>query len=155
MDAIWIVSANASRARAFSQASPSAALEEINDMVDDAVRLRTAETESDRLGPLAAGKSPHNVGAATPQSGYEPNQTPAEHRTEIFARDVADFLLRAYREQRYRQLVLIASPEFLGTLRTLLAPEVRQAVSLEINKDYTHCSATQLGEHVQAAQAKT
>jgi hypothetical protein len=50
------VVANAGRARIFAEPggnadSNNSELEEINDMVNAAVRLRTAETETDRLGP--------------------------------------------------------------------------------------------------------
>lgn len=154
MNANWIVSANASRARFFSQMHPSESLEEINDMVNEAARLRTEETEADRIGLLAASKSQHNVGAARPGSGYEPNQTPDEHQTELFARSVAGFLLQGHQEGRFQQLSLIASPQFLGVLRKLLDPKLESLVSLEINKDYTHFSAAQLHEQLQAHKAK-
>jgi protein required for attachment to host cells len=154
MDANWIVSANANRARIFSQAHSDAPLEEINDMVNAAVRLRTAATESDKIGPLAATKSQHNVGAARPGSGYEPNQTPDEHQTELFARNVAEFLLQGRQAGRYQQLSLVASPQFLGILRKLLDPQLASAVNLEINKDYTQSSARQLLDQIQAHEEK-
>lgn len=119
-------------------------------MANDAVRLRTSETESDDIGLRSASDSPHSVGAPRPQSGYEPPQTPAEHKTELFARDVADYLLKAYQEGRYRQLYLTASPEFLGTLRKLLDPKIVSAISLEVNKDYTQSNATQLREKIRS-----
>lgn len=154
MDATWIVSANAGRARFFSQAHSSAPLEEINDMVNTDVRLRTEDTESDKIGMLAAAKSQHNVGAARPGSGYEPNQTPDAHQTELFARNVADFLLQNHQEGRFQHLSLVASPQFLGVLRKLLDPNLESIVSSEINKDYTQSSAAQLREQMQAHQAK-
>ena len=57
MDTTWIVTANAGRARFFSQAAPSASLEEVEDMINSGARLRTSESESDKIGPTAAGKS--------------------------------------------------------------------------------------------------
>jgi protein required for attachment to host cells len=154
MGATWIVSANAGRARFFSQANSSAPLEEVNDIFNADVHLRTTETESDRLGLLAAAKSQHNVGAARPGSGYEPNQTPDEHQTELFARDVASFLQQGHQEGRFSNLSLVVSPEFLGLLRKLLDPKVASAVKLEINKDYTQFSAKQLRDQIQAHEAK-
>jgi len=155
MAATWIVSANAGRARFFSQAKSSEPLEEINDMVNEAVRLRMVENnETDKIGPTAATKSQHNVGAATPNKTYEPPQTPDKHQAEMFARDIAGFLLQAYREGRFQQLLLVVSPQFLGALRGLLDPELASAVSLEINKDYTHFSGEQLREQIQTHQSK-
>jgi len=150
MDATWIVSANASRARFFSQARPLSSLEEISDMANTAARLRTADTETDRLGPTSATKSQHNVGGATPNKTYQPAQLPAQHEMELFAKDVASYLLRAHQEGRYKQLTLFSSPEFLGVLRKQLDPEVKTAVKLEINKDYTQCSAAQLQAHIES-----
>lgn len=155
MNANWIVSANASRARFFSQEQPSEPLEEINDMVNEAARERMLDaTETDKLDPRAASKSAHSVGAATPTKLYEPQQTPDKHQAELFARDIADYLLQAYREGRYRQLTLIVSPQFLGTLRALLDPQLESAVRLEINKDYTHFNAQQLLEQIRTMSAK-
>jgi len=154
MAATWIVSANASRARFFSREHPAERPEEINDMVNTAARLRTAETEKDDLDLRSASKSAHSVGAPRPQSGYEPNQTPDEHQAELFARNVAGFLLQARQEGRFQQLILIASPEFLGVLRKQLDPQVASAVTLEINKDYTQFRSDQLRDQIAAHQAK-
>lgn len=153
MSTTWIVSANASRARFFSQARPSDSFEEISDMANTAARLRTSDTETDRLGPTAATKSIHNVGGATPNKTYQPAQSPAQHEMELFARDVAAFLLRGHQEGRYKQLALFSSPEFLGVLRKQLDPEVKSAVNHEINKDYTQFTAAQL--QAQLASLKT
>lgn len=150
MNATRIVSANAGRARFFSQAQASEDFEEINDMVNDAARLRTADTESDKIGPTSAGKSMHNVGGATPNKLYEPAQTPDEHAAELFARDIAGFLAQAHREGQFQHLSLVASPQFLGVLRKLLDPSLKSAVSLEIDKDYTQFSAAQLRQQLRA-----
>lgn len=166
MPTTWILSANAGRVRIFAESSQSEPLQEIEDMVNTAAQLRTSETETDRIGPLAAANSSHAIGgneaagfahnakAGAPTSGYEPNQTPAEHQTELFAKDVSTYLLKAQQEGRFQQLVISASPEFLGVLRSKLDPQVKQAVKLELNKDYTHSNAHQLREQLQAQQAK-
>lgn len=150
MDATWIVSANASRARFFSQASVRAPLDEVSSMINGAVRLRAADLETDGLGQRSATKSQHNTGATAQASGYQPNQTPAEHQTELFAREVADYLCRAQQEQRFRDLCLVASPGFLGELRKLLDKQVASQISFELNKDYTQLSPEQLREQIEA-----
>jgi protein required for attachment to host cells len=152
MDAVWIVSANAARARLFAQARATDVPQEVDDMVNPAARLRAAELETDSLGQRAASKSRHGVGAPTTPSGYEPDTSPAEHQTELFAKSVADFLLHAHQQQRYRQLVLVASPEFLGVLRKQLEPQLTAALKAEINKDYTQLRPEQLLERIRAHQ---
>ena len=140
-------------------------------MVNNGARLRTQESETDRLGPKAAGKSSHSIGtgqsgiaahnnapgagAGAPTSMYEPNQTPAEHATELFAKDISQFLMKAHQEGRFDQIVLAASPQFLGTLRMNLDPHIKQLVRAEFNKDYTHVASNQLREQLAAQQAKS
>ena len=153
MDATWVVTANASRARFFSQANSSAGLEEVEDMINSGARLRTMESETDKIGPTAATKSIHNTGGATPNKAYQPHQTPVEHQTELFARNVAAFLLKNQQQGRFRQLCIVASPQFLGVLRQQLDANVTSAVSLEINKDYTQASPAELREHIKSHQA--
>lgn len=154
MDAVWIVSANAGRARIFSQDKPTGPLQEIKDMANPAARLRTADTESDKIGPTAATKSIHNVGGATPNKTYEPNQTPDEHQAELFARSIADHLLKSRQAGNFRQLILVMTPEFLGVVRGVMDPNLSAVVSLEINKDYTQCNAAQLLDKIQTYREK-
>lgn len=124
-------------------------------MVNDAARQRMLDIkESDKYGPTAATKSIHNVGGATPNKLYEPHQTPDQHEAELFARDIVNYLLQAHREGRFQQLSLVVSPKFLGMLRSLLPKELESVVSLELDKDYTQFSGSQLLEHIQAQVAK-
>jgi protein required for attachment to host cells len=154
MDATWIVSANAGRARFFAQPRPVDALEEINDMVSPTAREREGQIVSDQMGQRAAAKSKHNVGQPTTSSDYQPNQTPAQHEAELFARDVARFLKQAQNEGRFRSLCLIASPEFLGVLRKQLDPNLESAVKVQIDKDFTRYSAAELKERIKAHTAR-
>ena len=155
MQATWIVSANASRARFFAQDQSSDSLEEINDMVNEAARMRRLDAgETDKIGPTSGTKSIHNTGGPTPNKLYEPPQTPDAHEAELFARDIAAFLLQAYQEGRFQQLSLVVSPQFLGLLRKLLDPRLESVVSLEINKDYTQFGPEQLLEQVKSYKLK-
>jgi len=116
------------------------------------IPLRTKSGHN--IGGAQGGPSQHNAAAGAPNSQYEPNQTPAEHETELFAKDLAHYLLKAQQEGRYQHLVLSASPQFLGTLRNNLDPHVKAVIKQEFNKDYTQVPVHQLREQLQAAQAK-
>lgn len=153
MNTLWIVTANAGEAHIFCQEKPLAPVEKIDELLNDKASSHTSDTESDRIGQHAASKSEHSVGAPRQPSGYQPNQTPAQHHTELFARHVCRVLLHGYQDGRFQQLALIASPEFLGVLRSLLDPRLRAVVNVEINKDYTQCSANELIERLQAQAA--
>jgi protein required for attachment to host cells len=149
MPSTWIVSANASRARFFAQSRPADPLDEVSDLVNEASRLRDRDLETDApVGDRAASRSRNNVGAPTTPSTYEPKQTAKDHETEAFARQVADYLVKAHNEGRFDKLCLVASPEFLGILRKLVAPKLHDAVTLEINKDYTQSTAQELRKQI-------
>ena len=148
MDRTWIVVANASRARVFLREGANGPLVEFDAMVNAAVRLRTAETETDRLGPTSAGKSVHNTGGALPNKAYEPPKTPTEHEAELFARSVVASLLQGHQQERFQHLALVASPQFLGLLRQLLDPQLKPLVAWDLNKDYTQLSPMQLQEQL-------
>jgi len=167
MQTTWIIAANAGRARFFSEADSAEPLQELEDMVNSAVQLRAQDTETDRLGVTSAGGSSHNIGnpqgtggahngqAGAPNKQYQPAQTPAEHASEKFAKDISQYLMDAHRDGRFKQLVVSASPEFLGTLRSNLDPQVKALIKFEVNKDYTHSNAQQLREQLREQQAKS
>ena len=160
MQTTWILSANTGRARFFSESDPAQPLQEIEDMINDAVRLRESETERDKKGVTAAGSSGHNIGGTqgvgfahngkvgAPNKQYEPPHTPAELEAQKFAKDISQYLLDAHRQGRFQQLVISASPQFLGSLRSFLDPHIKPLITLTVNKDYTHFNAQQLREHI-------
>jgi len=149
MDSTWIVTANAGRARIFAQHRGNDPLEEINDMVNAPAREPVRATETDSLGQRAAGKSRHGSGAPMQGNGYQPHQTPPQHQEELFARDVAHFLIHAHDEGRFKELCVVAAPEFLGVLRREMKDKLERAIKLEIDKDYTRESPDDLKRHVQ------
>ncbi|MGH8853630.1 MAG: host attachment protein [Telluria sp.] len=166
MQTTWILSANTGRARFFSESSSSEPLQEVEDMVNAAAQLRTEDTETDKLDPFSASSSRHGIGgsegfgmdhqsrAGAPGKQYQPARTPAQHQADLFAKDVAEYLLKAHGEGRFQQLVISAAPEFLGLLRQKLDPQLQNLVKSEFNKDYTHSTALQLREQLLAHQAK-
>jgi protein required for attachment to host cells len=167
MATTWILSANTGRARLFSETDSSKPLQEIEDMVNPDAQLRAEDAVTDRIGQFAASNTRHAIGASesaglnhnakagAPSSQYEPNRTPAQHQADLFARDVAQYLLKAHQEDRFQQLVIAAGPEFLGLLRQQLDPQLSSLIKAEYNKDYTHSNAQELREQLQAQQAKS
>lgn len=147
----WIVSANAGRARFYSQTADFAPLEEMEDMVNEAIRQRTAEAiDSDRVGATAATKSTHGTGGQLPNKTYQPAQTVEQHQAELFARDIAAYLQRGHDQGKFDRLCLVASPKFLGALRKLLGPELAAKVKLELDKDYTGYASGELLDQLNA-----
>ena len=148
----WIVAANAGRARIYLQASATASLEEIDDMVNEASRLRTADTETDDLGRRNGSTSRSGGNAPSQPNGYQPHQNPVEHQNELFARSLAAYLLQGHQGHRFGQLRLVASPSFLGLLRKQIDPQLQSCVKSTLDKDYTSCTAAQLLKLLRAAE---
>ena len=63
--------------------------------------------------------------------------------------------MKAHERGRFQQLVVSASPQFLGALRSFLDPHIKQLIKFELNKDYTHFDARELREQLHAQQAKS
>ena len=149
----WYVAANSGRVRFFAHENNAESWREVHELVDETAHLRVKDLiESDRVGPTAATQSVHNVGGALPNKTYEAAQTPDQHQAELFARKVTAYLLQAYQDKRFEQLVISSAPQFLGLLRQLLDPNVKQAIKLEVDKDYTQMSAGELQNQLQALQ---
>jgi protein required for attachment to host cells len=153
MSTTWIVAADAGRARIFADAGHAQPLQEIDDMVNTAQRMRISDKMTDRLGPTSAGKSIHNTGGAAPNKQYEPPQTQDEQDAETFARDLSSMLLQRHQQGQYDQLVIAAAPRMLGLLRKQLDPRVQALVTREINKDYTSFSPAQLRAQLESPPA--
>ena len=152
MNTTWIVTADAGRARIFADSGKQEPLQEIDDMVNTAIRMRISDKLTDRLGPTSAGQSIHNTGGAAPNKQYEPPQTQDERDAESFAKDLSAALLQGQQEKRFDSLVIAAAPRLLGLLRKVMDPRVQAAVTFEINKDYTHLNAQQLREQIRQQQ---
>jgi len=160
MQTTWILSANAGRARIFSESSPNRPLVEVEDMLNSSMRLRMLETISDKIAPKAATSSAHGIGgthgpgqahnakAGAPNKDYQPAQTPDQHQAEQFARDISRYLVTAHQQGRFQQLLIAASPEFLGTLRACLDPQIVALAAQELNKDYTQLDARELQQRL-------
>ncbi|PUA26660.1 MAG: hypothetical protein B0W54_23255 [Cellvibrio sp. 79] len=149
----WIVTANGGRAYVYAQLKPSGPVEQVTEMYNEDASSVTAETEADKLGQHAASNSKHGVGAPTQPSGYEPNQTPAKHHVELFARRLAEFLSKGYQGNSFEQIYLFASPEFLGVFRKLLDPKLKLIIAAEVDKDYTKLNGNQLRDQIDSQAA--
>jgi protein required for attachment to host cells len=134
MTDVWILVADRARARLFSLDKGAAQMDELEDFVNAATR--TPGHDRERASPPRVhdrfGESRHAIEAHT---------TPREKAALQFAAMLGSRLERAHAGQRFRNLVLIAPPGFLGMLNTALDAHLRAAVSLKLAKNLTRCSA--------------
>lgn len=167
MTTTWTIAANAGRARIFSDTDSATSLREVEDLVNPAAQQRVLDTVTDKMSPRSAGGSGHNIGggqgggfehaaqAGAPGKLYQPATTPAEHEAQKFARDISQYLVQAHQDSKFQQLVVSASPEFLGVLRATFEPQIKSLIKLEINKDYTHSNGQELRAQIDAYKEKT
>jgi protein required for attachment to host cells len=85
--------------------------------------------------------------AGTHKSAMEPTDWHqiAEDR---FVHEIADVLQAAFHRHEFESLIIAAPPAALGEMRKALAPQVRERVVSEINKDLTHFEGRELEEAI-------
>lgn len=132
MDTVWIVVADAARARIFAcNGRACQGLHEAEALSHSESRIQNRDLVSDRPGrswSSASGDARHAMQDSTEPAVTERNR---------FARQLADRLKAAYNEGAYKHLVIVAAPSFLGALRETLDPGVSKAVSVEVSKNVT------------------
>lgn len=139
---IWVLVANASRARLFS-ADPSQKEKEwklVSELQHPESRAAGHELLADR-----PGNARHSgMGGA----GLAPHNDPKEVEAKKFAHELSQALSRAFDEHAYEKLVLVAPPHFLGLLRAELEDKVAKRVGASHGKDYHELSVRELAERI-------
>ncbi len=137
MSVIWIMVANASHAKLFSNQGPKKGLQLVKELIHPESREKAAELVSDRVGNFAGSGS------------YAQPTDPKEHEAERFALEIAHELEHARVNNAYEKLILVASSHFLGLLNGRLTQQVRGKISESINKDYTQLPIKELSGHLE------
>ncbi len=140
MKSTWILVADNSRARIFTAETPSSPLEEIDDLSHSEGRLHDREMTTDLPGKIkSAGAGGHT---------FEQPTDPKKHEAEVFAHSVANYLEDAHNANKFKQLLIIAEPSFLGLLRNQLPEQIKRLVSFELDKNLTKHSAEDIRQHL-------
>ena len=134
---IVVIIADASRARVFKSARGLNKLAEIEDFIHSESRLTDKELMSD-TSRISANR----------RGSLQPRTFPKDHEEQIFARQLGKHLKEIHSKEPYDELVLVASPRFLGMLRNELHASIANLVSYTIDKELIHSSKDQLLEHL-------
>jgi protein required for attachment to host cells len=139
---VWVMVADASRARLFRAETPSGPLVELEDAAHPASRLQDHELLSDRAGRAVDTQGPH-------RHGMEASTDPHDEEAQRFAHELAE-RLRAHHDARdFDGLVLVAPPRFLGFLREALDEQVAKQVLASLDLDLTRIpSAEEVQSHL-------
>ena len=141
MSTTWILVANASSARLYSNQGPKKGLQFVKQFDHPESREKASDLVSDRPG--------HNQGAGGGHGSFVPATDPKQNEAERFALELSKDLDQGRGANSYGRLILVASNPFMGMLNSRLSSHVRALVSETIEKDYTRATEKELGGHLE------
>jgi len=128
MSKIWVVAADASRARIFTADKPAGALNEIETLSNPEGRLHEGDLVSDRGGHAVGGSGGH---------AYSTENQAKQEAANRFAAEVCKHLEQGRNSHAFGKLYVMAAPHFLGLLRKHQSDGLRGLISDEIASDLT------------------
>ena len=137
----WILVANSSTARIYSNNGPKKGLKLVKELNHPESRQKSADLVSDRPG--------HMQGFGNGHGSRQPATTPKEHEIEKFAQEIAKELDHGRSTNDFERLIVVASSPFIGTLNGRLSGHVRDMVSDSVEKDYTRVNDRELVGHLE------
>lgn len=138
MSVTWIMVANASQAKLYSNTGPKKGLQLLKEMMHPESREKAANLVSDRIGNY-------------PGSGsYAQPTDPKEHEAERFALELTRELEDGRVKNAYEKLIVVASSHFMGLLNQRMTGQVRNKVAEFIEKDYTRLPVKELSGHLES-----
>jgi protein required for attachment to host cells len=143
MDSTWIVVAHEAGARFFENHGRGTGLELVEEIEHADGRARDRDMASDRPGRAFRKNSGDPSRASMGQS-----EGPHDRAVSDFARALADKLKDGRVQNRYKQLVLVAPPRFLGLLRSSLDGPTAQLVIVSLDKDFAASKKSELVERL-------
>lgn len=141
MNSTWLIVADNSRARFFSMESRTSPIEEVRSIVHTEARLHEQDMTSD-----LPGRGNGKAGAGG--HAYQDEVSPKEQENINFARQIASELDGARKNNKFKQFVLVAAPEFLGNLRNQLNAPTQKLVCLELAKNLSSLKAADIRKHL-------
>ena len=131
MENIWVLVANGSEARLFEMDAHANNISLLDTIDHPESRKKGSELSSDRPGHFQG----ENTGAT--HGAFNEPVDPKSYELERFAMQLSALLEEGRLKNRYKEVVLVASPHFHGQLNKHLHKQVKKMVSHHIEKDYT------------------
>lgn len=127
----WVAVCNGWRAQVYEWVRPGGPLLQLQVMVHTESRCRNLDISTDK-----PGRTQHRTRDGK-RGSMDPRTFPKEVERQIFAREVAGFLSSRAKRGEFGDLVLVASPSFLGLLRELLSDLLQDIAVRTVDKDLT------------------
>ncbi len=141
MSNILVVAADTTCARIFKASSSKGPLEEKDVLVHPENRLSEKDLISDRKGSTF---SSHGSGRST----YSKHTDTKDQGTKEFISEINDYLVRLEANNEFKQLIIIAAPKLLGTLKKQLNSGLQKCITYELNKNITKLNAEEIRSHL-------
>lgn len=137
----WIVIADGVRCRVVTNDGPGRGIEPRPDLDFRSEQRRLRDIMADRPGRATGvvGKGRHAVAYSS---------DPVREDERAFARSLVDLLEAESAANAFDRLVLIAPPQTMGDLRSMLPKRLQDLVSTEITKDLTKLPRQRLEAHL-------
>jgi protein required for attachment to host cells len=139
----WILVAHDAGARVFENSGPGKGLSLLETIEHPEGRARDRDLKSDR-----PGRSFRKDSGDPRRASMSRSEGPHDRSVSDFARALAVKLQHARTENRYRRLVLVAPPRFLGLVRSSLDGPTAQLVVGSIPKDLASSKEAELLGHL-------
>jgi len=138
---IWVVVADAGRARVFEAESARGGLKEVMDKADPLARIPENELASDEPG---RNRGPAGIGT----HGMQEKVTPRDVEDVRFAREIVGEVEQALDRQRIDRFYMMAPPHFLGRLRDAMSDRVAKALAGDLDKGLTTHTVADIEAHL-------
>ncbi len=134
----WVLVADAGEAKIYSQTKRHADLVLVSDLQHPEAHEHEQNLTSDRPGYITGGA----------RHAMEQPTSAKEQSNIVFAKHLAKHLEHSRQKGEFSQLVVFASPAFLGHLRTELSEQTRRLVAYESNKDLVRETPSNINNHL-------
>ena len=137
----WILVADGAHARIFNAETATSAFVEIESLIHPEAQQHEQKLTSDLPGRQSGGStgSRHAVASETAPKKYEAIE---------FAKALCKQLEAAHNAQKFRKLIVVAAPAFLGHLRAEMNKNVSKVITLEIDKDIVEQDTASIRGHL-------
>jgi protein required for attachment to host cells len=132
-----IVVADAARARLFKTEEKITDISELDELSHPESRLRDRE--------LGSGTP---VKSANQKGSLQPRTSPKDYEEQSFAKELGKHIKSLHNDLHFEELILIASPRFLGMLRNELDSTLDKLVSKSINKELLQADVDSIIEYI-------
>lgn len=138
---IWVLIADAGRARLFKAQTRTGPLIEQKDWIDEEARARILNFTSDKQG-----RSYDSVGLG--RHSMEPSVDPKKEEEIRFGKFICDQLYAFFHDQEPDRIYIVAPPSMLGLLRENLHKEIRDHIVQEVSKDLSKMDCDTILKHL-------